>query len=48
MGRLAATLLRERFDGRTLAAKHVLLPTLVHRSSTATARSTHHVRTTSD
>ena len=48
MGQLAATLLRERFDGRTLAAKHVLLPTLVHRSSTSNARSTHHVRTTSD
>jgi DNA-binding LacI/PurR family transcriptional regulator len=38
MGRLGAGLLRERFDGRTLAAKHVLLPTLVHRSSTASAR----------
>lgn len=39
MGRLAAALLRERFDGRTLAAKHVLVPTLVHRSSTSPARS---------
>jgi DNA-binding LacI/PurR family transcriptional regulator len=39
MGRLGAALLRERFDGRTLAAKHVLLPTLVHRSSTAAPRS---------
>jgi DNA-binding LacI/PurR family transcriptional regulator len=40
MGQLAAALLRERFDGRTLAAKHVLLPTLVQRSSTAPARAT--------
>jgi LacI family transcriptional regulator len=37
MGQLAAALLRERFDGRTLAAKYVLLPTLVQRSSTAPA-----------
>ncbi|MEP7046337.1 MAG: LacI family DNA-binding transcriptional regulator [Ilumatobacteraceae bacterium] len=40
MGQLAAALLRERFDGRTLAAKHILPPTLVHRSSTAGVRST--------
>jgi DNA-binding LacI/PurR family transcriptional regulator len=39
MGRLGAALLRERFDGRTLAAKHVMLPTLVHRSSTSAPRS---------
>ena len=39
MGRLGAALLRERFEGRTLAAKHVLAPTLVRRSSTAAAPS---------
>jgi DNA-binding LacI/PurR family transcriptional regulator len=40
MGQLAAALLNERFAGRTLAAKHVLLPTLVQRSSTAPAPAT--------
>jgi DNA-binding LacI/PurR family transcriptional regulator len=35
MGALATTLLHERFGGRTLAAKHVLAPTVVHRASTA-------------
>jgi DNA-binding LacI/PurR family transcriptional regulator len=39
MGQLGAALLRQRFDGRTLAAKHVLVPTLVQRSSTAAPRS---------
>jgi DNA-binding LacI/PurR family transcriptional regulator len=39
MGQLSAALLRERFEGRTLAAKHILPPTLVHRSSTGPARS---------
>ncbi|MEA3186128.1 MAG: hypothetical protein QOJ74_2605 [Ilumatobacteraceae bacterium] len=43
MGRLAATLLRERFDGRSLAVKHVVLPTLVRRSSTAPIRASTHL-----
>ena len=36
IGELAATLLQERFAGRTAASRHVLAPKLVERDSTAT------------
>ena len=39
IGELAATLLSERFAGRTTASRHILMPKLVERSSTARRRS---------
>ena len=40
IGELAATLLQERFAGRSTAARHVLAPKLVERESTATLEAT--------